>query len=207
MENRRKKWVARSEITPELIRFREKRKWQIALRRYVVEKNPSAFYAPYFGLDIQNLRNWFEIQFEIGMNWGNFGQKWQLDHIIPVTCFNFSSEAELRICWNFTNIRVTSPDNAKNKAFALEILSAKHYFEELYQATHYLPCLHLLEKIVAIENSRSHAAEKLKGFLLQNKAYIDLIENYSSFEFGLLNSGRDPDAIKKEMAFFKKQEN
>jgi hypothetical protein len=207
MENRRKKWEARSDITPELIKFREKRKWQIALRRYVVEKNPSAFYAPYFGLDIQNLRNWFAIQFEPDMNWDNFGKKWQLDHIIPVTCFDFSVEAELKICWNFINLRVTSPDNTKNRSFALEILSAKAYFEELYKATLYLPCLRLLEKIRAVEFSGSRSAEKQKSFLLQNKSYIDLIENYSSFEFGLLNDGRDPDSIKKEMAFFKKQEN
>ena len=207
MENRRKKWVARPETTPELIKFREKRKWQIALRRYVVEKNHSAFYAPYFGLDIQNLRDWFEIQFEPGMSWENFGQKWQLDHIVPVTCFDFSNEAELRMCWNFINIRVTSPENAKNKAFALEILSAKRYFEELYQATLYVPSLRLFEKITAIEASSLPGVEKQKDFLLQNKPYIDLIEDYSSFEFGLLNNGRDPDSIKKEMAFFKKQEN
>ena len=202
METRRKKWESRSETTPEAIRFREKRKWQIALRRYVVERNPSAFYAPYFGLDIQNLRNWFELQFEPGINWDNFGKKWQLDHIIPVNCFNFLIESDLRLCWNFTNLRV----NAKNQAFALEIVSAKSYFEELYKVSLYLPCKQMLEKIKLMETIKSPAIEKQGDFLLQNKPYIDLIENYSSFEFGLLNEGRDTESIKKEMAFFKKQQ-
>ena len=52
----RKKWTPRDEITPELLAAREKRKWQIALRRYVLDGNPSTRYAPYFGLDIKTLR-------------------------------------------------------------------------------------------------------------------------------------------------------
>jgi hypothetical protein len=68
----RKKWSARTEITPAVLKFREKRKWQIALRRYVIEKNNCITYAPYFGLDRENLRKWFEMQFEEGYNPGYF---------------------------------------------------------------------------------------------------------------------------------------
>ena len=59
----RKAWTPQTEITDSLIRFREKRKWQLSYRRYVLEKAPSEAYAPYFGLDIETLRQWFEAQF------------------------------------------------------------------------------------------------------------------------------------------------
>jgi hypothetical protein len=111
----RKRWQAKTDITPSLIKLREKRKWQIALRRYVLEKNPSSFYAPYFGLDIEKMRNWFECQFENGTSWEDFGKKWQFDHVIPVTYFNFSDDNELKLCWNFINLRVRSASVNQNR--------------------------------------------------------------------------------------------
>ncbi|MFI5132361.1 MAG: hypothetical protein ACHQFX_20330, partial [Chitinophagales bacterium] len=83
----RKRWTPQKEVTPALLKFREKRKWQISLRRYVIDKSPCPLYAPYFGLDIENLRKWFEMQFSDNIAWGDFGKKWQFDHIIPVTYF------------------------------------------------------------------------------------------------------------------------
>ena len=82
---KRKKWSTQTEITPILVKSREKRKWQIAFRRYVLERNPSVFYAPYFGLDIDTLRKWLESQFMEGIDWDGFGKDWQFEHIIPVT--------------------------------------------------------------------------------------------------------------------------
>src|SRR5687767_12045954 len=102
----RKRWTPQTEITPSLLKFRAKRKWQINLRRYVIDQSPCPLYAPYFGLDIKNLRSWFEYQFTEDISWDDFGKKWQLDHVIPVTYFEHSQEDELKMCWNFTNLRV-----------------------------------------------------------------------------------------------------
>ena len=189
-----------------LLKFREKRKWQIALRRYVIEKNICAFYAPYFGLDIENLRKWFEIQFEQGVGWDDFAKKWQFDHIIPVTHFDFSDEAELKICWNFTNIRVEQFQRNKNRGDRMDVLAAKSYLEELYKKTLYTPCLKLLRKIDQIELSEIVSSEKQQSFIIENRSYLDKIENYSTFEYELLNSGRQGDEVKKEIEFLKKLE-
>jgi hypothetical protein len=40
----------------------------VAYRRYVLEKAPSESYARYFGLDIETLRQWFELQFTEEIN-------------------------------------------------------------------------------------------------------------------------------------------
>ena len=81
----RKTWTAQTEITDSLIRFREKKKWQLSYRRYVLEKMPSEAYAPYFGLDVEGFRQWIALQFTPELNWSNFATAWQLDHIVPVT--------------------------------------------------------------------------------------------------------------------------
>ncbi|MBS1577830.1 MAG: hypothetical protein JST09_21200 [Bacteroidetes bacterium] len=200
----RKKREAKTHITPELLKFREKRKWQIALRRYVLERNICFQYAPYFGLDIENMRKWFEMQFKKDTGWQDFAEEWQFDHIIPVTYFDFSIEEDLKLCWNFTNLRVELLQQNKDRGSRLDILAAKGYFEELYKATNYLPCLKMLQKINQIELSELISSERQQQFIQENQTYLAMIENYSNFEFELLNHGRSVEEVNKEIAFFKK---
>ena len=200
----RKKWVAKTEITPELLKFREKRKWQIALRRYVLEKNPSSSYAPYFGLDIEKLRKWFENQFEEGMSWDNFGANWQFEHIIPVAYFDFEDDSELKMCWNFINLRVESTKKSANRGNKIDLAGAKSYFKALVEQTQYGPCLDLLAKIEQIESPGLMNFERQHAFLDEHKDYLKNIEAFSSFEFELLNSGRSIADIQSEIDFLKK---
>ena len=201
----RKKRVAhQGEATPSLLKFREKRKWQIALRRYVLLKNPCIDYAPYFGLDIQNMREWFSMQFLPGIGWDDFASKWQFDHIIPVTYFDFSDEQDLKMCWNFTNIRVELLHQDKDSGNRLDVLAAKSFFNELYAATQYPPCLKLLEKIDRLETSERINTEQQQSFIKAHRPYLDMIQNYSTFEFELLNSGRTVAEVVKEVDFLKK---
>jgi hypothetical protein len=192
--------------TEALLKFREKRKWQISLRRYVLNKHICIAYAPYFGLDVENMRKWFEYQFQPGIEWDNFGKMWQFDHIIPVTYFDFSDEAELKICWNFTNIRVEKLQLNKDRGNRLDVLAAKNYFKELYEKTKYAPCLKLLQKIDSLELSEFVSTERQQAFIRKHWEYLNMIESYSFFEFELLNSGRDINEVKKEIEFLKKFE-
>lgn len=200
----RKRWVARTEVTPDLLKFREKRKWQINLRRYVLEKSPCPAYAPYFGLDIKNIRKWFEYQFTNDLNWNNFAQKWQFDHIIPVTYFDHTIEKELRLCWNFTNLRVEPFHLNKARGNRLDVLGARMYFEELFSKTGYPITKELKEKISRIELSEFVSSESQEKFIAELKDYLVHIENYSEFEFELLNHGRTLEEVEKEMNFLNK---
>lgn len=190
--------------TAALFKFREKRKWQIALRRYVIEKALSKNYAPYFGLDIANMRLWFEYQFKDGINWENFGKEWQFDHIIPVTYFDFNIDEELKICWNFTNIRVELIQKNKDRGARLDVLAAKGYFKRLFDETQYEVCNKLLEKIDQIELSEFISTEAQRNFISSHREYLKMIEGYSFFEFELLNMGRSIEDVNKEIAFIKK---
>jgi hypothetical protein len=200
----RKKWTPKVEINEALLKFRAKRRWQIALRRYIIEKNPCFAYAPYFSLDIENFRKWIEIQFDEELNWDNFSTKWQFDHILPVTYFNFESEHELRLCWNFINVRVEKFQLNKNKGNRPDIHAAKSLFETLYQKTNYGPALKMVQKIDQIEISEIKSTLKQQDFMNVNMDYLKKIADFSDFEFARLNYGIPLSEIFAERELLKK---
>lgn len=183
---------------------REKRKWQIAFRRYVLDRNPSVYYAPYFGLDIQMIRNWFELQFEKGVSWENFGTLWQFEHIVPVAYFNFEYDLDLQLCWNFTNIRVESIQESDPRSVRSDLLLAKSYFETLYHSTQFDICRLMLDKIRIIESECHLQAAAQQEFIRSNTGYLKSIESFSSYEYELLNSGRPLEEVLQEIAIVRR---
>jgi hypothetical protein len=51
------------------------------------------------------------------------------------------------------------------------------------------------------------SSEKQQAFIIENRPFLEMIENYSEFEFELLNRGRNINEVEKEIAFLKKFEN
>lgn len=189
MTVKRKKWTAKLEITDSLLKVREKKKWQLAFRRYVVEKNISVKYAKYFGLDIENYRKWIELQFTEGLNWDNFGTFWQFDHIIPVAYFNFSLEEDLKLCWNFINTRIENTQIGDMGASRIDILAAKPYFESLYAKTGFSICLKMLDKISDLEKNQFVISSGLEEFIIQNKEQFEKMSTLSTEEYKRINKG------------------
>jgi len=183
--------------------YNEKRKWQIALRRYILNGHVASQYATYFGLDFKNLRLWMEMQFIGPFSWANYGGVWQFDHIIPVTYFDFNNESDLKLCWNFTNIRVEANQKNKDRGNRVDVLMAKTYFQDLYNETGYHICKKMLEKIATIEISEIISTEAQKKFIKEHKDYLEHIEDFSNYEFELLNSGRDINEVIKEAALIR----
>ncbi|HEX7906352.1 MAG TPA: hypothetical protein VF487_20905 [Chitinophagaceae bacterium] len=141
------------------------------------------------------------------MNWDSFGKNWQFDHIIPVAYFDFSDTEEMKMCWNFANLRVDPVHPNKNRGRRVDVLAAKAYFAELYKNTQYAPCLRLYKKIEKIELSELISSEKQFDFITKHKEYLEQIEHYSAFEFELLNMGRSIEEVNKEIALLKKINN
>jgi len=150
---------------------------------------PSEAYAPYFGLDIETLRNWFELQFTGDINWDNFGKAWQFDHIVPTTYFDYTNEADLLLCWNFINIRVEKIESNKNRGNRIDLLAVKPYFQELFNRTGYSLCSKMLAKIETIEVSNIESHPAIENFILQNKAHLESITTLDHTEFNRLNQG------------------
>jgi hypothetical protein len=183
----RKKWTARSHVDDAVLRFRAKKKWQIALRRYIIEENPCFNYAPYFGLDIGKFRNWIELQFDGDLNWANFSEKWQLEHVVPLSYFDFENEGDLRLCWNFINIRVEPREKERKKEFSLG--SAKSYFSGLFERTGYPPAGKMVEKLEKMHEPGGETHVKQQHFLNLHKYHLTKIADFSDYEFDRLNYG------------------
>ena len=192
------------DVTDSVVRSRDKRKWQIALRRYILERNPSKDYAPYFGLDIDRLRNWVELQFPEGVSWEDFSRKWQFDFVLPLTYFDFTQEEDLKLCWNFINIRVQELDEQGNPVQVSDVLGARKYFRQLFDATGYEPANKMVVKIDSIEASQPGSPQNLAGFITLNKVYLQVTAEFGAYEFEKLNAGVELKEIMKERAFLNK---
>lgn len=200
----RKKWTPQTEVTDNLIRLREKRKWQLSFRRYVLEKTPGEAYAPYFGLDIETLRSWFEIQFTEGLHWENFGKAWQFEHIVPASYFDYSNEDDLRLCWNFINLRVEKIDTDRNGSARTDLFSVKAYFSNLYGKTGLSICGKMLEKIEVIEKSNLENNPGLESFILENRSRLENIASLTKEEFNRLNQNNTVEELLLEREILRK---
>jgi hypothetical protein len=58
----------------------------------------------YVGCEFDYIKKWFEFLFEENMNWDNYG-KWEIDHVIPCSVFDFNKEDDQLKCFNWTNLR------------------------------------------------------------------------------------------------------
>jgi hypothetical protein len=69
------------------------------------------------GYTAQELIAHLEKQFKGRMSWKNFG-KWHVDHIVPVSLFQFQSvdDPEFRACWALSNLRPMWGDENRAKA-------------------------------------------------------------------------------------------
>jgi|GEM_PF-6484098 len=98
-------------------------------------------------------------------------------------------------------------DENKEGGSRLDVMAAKKYYTELYEDTGYAICKKLLLKIDQIEGSDVINTTGQQAFLRDHMDYLRLVENYTAFEFELINRGRDIHDVKKELEFLKKFDN
>ena len=61
----------------------------------------------YLGVSREELRDHIESLFVDGMNWGNYGTTWQVNHINDPREFNIQAfhDAEFKKCWSLSNLK------------------------------------------------------------------------------------------------------
>jgi hypothetical protein len=118
-----------------------------------------------------------------------------------VAYFDFERESDLRLCWNFINIRVEKIDQNKNRGNRIDVLGAKAYFKALFERTQYAICRDMIFKIEGIELSEIKSTGKLEDFIVDNKEWIDSIGSFSSYEYSQLNEGIPIERILEQRAF------
>ena len=56
------------------------------------------------GCTTRQLKEHLERNFKSWMTWGNYGTKWQVDHIIPCASFDHTDPKQRLQCWHFANL-------------------------------------------------------------------------------------------------------
>lgn len=76
------------------------------LRSKSHKKNPGK-YERALGYRLVDLKYHFEKQFSHGMTWDNWGEVWEVDHIIPCSTFHFTGldDPLFKECWSLSNLR------------------------------------------------------------------------------------------------------
>lgn len=59
------------------------------------------------GYTLKDLINHLESQFDINMNWDNYGSYWHIDHIVGISNFNYTSynDEAFKKCWSLENLQ------------------------------------------------------------------------------------------------------
>lgn len=69
------------------------------------------------GCSIDTFKEYLESQFDEGMSWSNYGRgknKWNIDHVVPLSAFDLTKKEELIKACNFKNLKpIWSSDNSE----------------------------------------------------------------------------------------------
>lgn len=80
-----------------------KKKFQISFRRWIKNKSGGGTIAKFVGGNIDTVRKYVSDQFIDGMNWSNYGEKWVLDHIVPLRLFDMTKDSECMVGFHYKN--------------------------------------------------------------------------------------------------------
>lgn len=89
------------------ITFRLSHRMSTAIRLSLNGKKSRMHWEVLVGFTIDELIEHLEHQFTEGMTWNNYGKEWHIDHIVPISSFNFTSfkDIDFKKCWSLPNLQ------------------------------------------------------------------------------------------------------
>lgn len=74
------------------------------MAHFLRRKRPE-IYSDFFACSSRYFRIHLESQFDINMNWGNYGKYWNIDHEKPLSSFDLTNKFQQKECFHYTNCR------------------------------------------------------------------------------------------------------
>lgn len=76
------------------------------LRNVLIREQKKGSAIKDLGCTVTQLKGWLESQFEVGMNWNNYGKGgWHIDHIIPLSKFDLTNRVQFLKACHWFNLR------------------------------------------------------------------------------------------------------
>lgn len=129
-KNRDKTNELKRQRTKEDIVFRLNNNMSSAIHKSLKDKNIGRHWENIVGYTIKDLIKHLESLFDDSMSWNNYGEYWEIDHIIPKGTFNFSSicDEQLKFCWSLNNLRpLTIKENRSRPKDGSDLLRSDKY--------------------------------------------------------------------------------
>lgn len=86
--------------------------------RYALKASVKLNKTPFLlGCSIKDFRIYLESKFTSEMNWENYGEAWEIDHIMPCAIFDLSRPEHQKRCFHFSNLQpLLQPDNRRKSS-------------------------------------------------------------------------------------------
>lgn len=112
----------------------------------------------YLGCTLETLQKWLEFQFTDEMNWENYGKYWTIDHILPLSKFDFKDDIQINIAFNWKNLQPSIDNFEKSNNIRLY-----EYFNSIISAHRFIKCNDMKSiEYQTIRESISWLREKLR---------------------------------------------
>ena len=69
----------------------------------------------YLGCSIEEYIVYLEGKFDSNMNWDNYGEYWEIDHIQPISTFDLTQKDEIKKCFNYKNTQPLQVNENRKK--------------------------------------------------------------------------------------------
>ena len=70
----------------------------------------------YLGCTMDEYTQYLEQMFTPDMNWGNYGEYWEIDHIKPIDAFDLNEEEQLYEAFKYTNTQPLKKEDNREKS-------------------------------------------------------------------------------------------
>jgi hypothetical protein len=70
----------------------------------------------YLGCTMEEYTQYLEQQFTQDMNWDNYGEYWEIDHIKPIDAFDLNDEIQLYEAFKYTNTQPLKKEDNREKS-------------------------------------------------------------------------------------------
>lgn len=85
------------------------------------------------GCSIDNFKKWLQYRFDDTMSFVNYGEVWEMDHVIPICKFDLQNEFEVRECFHWSNFQPLHPIKNRSKNCRVTIEEIEQHEHCLYE--------------------------------------------------------------------------
>ncbi len=116
------------------IQFKMSKKLRCSFTKFLNSKRKTVI-RDTVGCDLAEYKKWIEFNFDENMSWDNYGEYWQIDHVLCIHLFDLTILDEQKICFNWKNTRPLNKikNLGREKLELKDILNHEiklHYFEK-----------------------------------------------------------------------------